>query len=75
MESKFVKPNEEVSFTCRSIGYPRPEISFMFLPCLEVPWRNCSASRTNKDKWDVSSIAGFVAFHLQDFQIVHLGLL
>ncbi|EAA10091.3 AGAP008813-PA, partial [Anopheles gambiae str. PEST] len=59
MESKFVKPNEEVSFTCRSIGYPRPEISFMFLPCLEVPWRNCSASRTNKDKWDVSSIAGF----------------
>ncbi|XP_040163745.1 vascular endothelial growth factor receptor 2 isoform X2 [Anopheles arabiensis] len=57
MESKFVKPNEEVSFTCRSIGYPRPEISFMFLPCLEVPWRNCSASRTNKDKWDSSSPA------------------
>ncbi|XP_050076574.1 vascular endothelial growth factor receptor 1 isoform X3 [Anopheles maculipalpis] len=55
MESKFVKPGEEVSFQCRSIGYPRPDISFAFLPCLGVPWTNCSIASSKDTNWDSSS--------------------
>ncbi|XP_053666437.1 vascular endothelial growth factor receptor 1 [Anopheles marshallii] len=55
MESKFVKPNEEVSFQCRSIGFPRPEISFAFLPCLAEPWTNCSIPSSKDTRWDSSS--------------------
>uniref|UniRef100_A0A182Q009 Vascular endothelial growth factor receptor 1 n=1 Tax=Anopheles farauti TaxID=69004 RepID=A0A182Q009_9DIPT len=55
MESKFVKSGEQVSFLCRSIGYPRPEISFMFLPCSDRPWRNCSIQATPSSDWDSSS--------------------
>ncbi|XP_052893749.1 vascular endothelial growth factor receptor 1 [Anopheles moucheti] len=52
MESKFVKPNEEVSFQCRSIGFPRPDISFAFLPCLAEPWTNCSIPSAKDSRWD-----------------------
>uniref|UniRef100_A0A182PT06 Platelet-derived growth factor receptor-like protein n=1 Tax=Anopheles epiroticus TaxID=199890 RepID=A0A182PT06_9DIPT len=52
MESMFVKPNEEVSFQCRSIGYPRPDISFAFIPCLEQPWKNCSIATDKSKNWD-----------------------
>ncbi|XP_035905716.1 vascular endothelial growth factor receptor 1-like isoform X3 [Anopheles stephensi] len=55
MESKFVKPGEEVSFQCRSIGYPRPDISFAFLPCLGNPWTNCSIPSSKETNWDSSS--------------------
>uniref|UniRef100_A0A182WA11 Receptor protein-tyrosine kinase n=1 Tax=Anopheles minimus TaxID=112268 RepID=A0A182WA11_9DIPT len=55
MESRFVKPNEEVSFQCRSIGFPRPDISFAFLPCLAEPWTNCSVAPLKKTDWDSSS--------------------
>ncbi|XP_049288619.1 platelet-derived growth factor receptor alpha-like isoform X2 [Anopheles funestus] len=53
MESKFVKPNEEVSFQCRSIGFPRPDISFAFLPCLAKPWTNCSIPSSKDTHWDL----------------------
>uniref|UniRef100_A0A182Y9A4 Platelet-derived growth factor receptor-like protein n=1 Tax=Anopheles stephensi TaxID=30069 RepID=A0A182Y9A4_ANOST len=53
MESKFVKPGEEVSFQCRSIGYPRPDISFAFLPCLGNPWTNCSIPSSKETNWDL----------------------
>ncbi|XP_049549465.1 vascular endothelial growth factor receptor 1-like isoform X4 [Anopheles darlingi] len=55
-EPKFVKPGETVDFMCRSIGYPVPVISFMFKPCLEEPWRNCSRMASSASaKWDSSS--------------------
>ncbi|XP_058060772.1 vascular endothelial growth factor receptor 1 [Anopheles bellator] len=54
MDSRFAKPGELVNFVCRSIGYPRPDISFMFQPCLEIPWKNCSIALTNSAKWDSS---------------------
>uniref|UniRef100_A0A182NT50 Ig-like domain-containing protein n=1 Tax=Anopheles dirus TaxID=7168 RepID=A0A182NT50_9DIPT len=44
MQSMFVKSGEKVSFLCRSIGFPRPEISVMFQPCSNNPkWTNCSS--------------------------------
>uniref|UniRef100_A0A182JHL4 receptor protein-tyrosine kinase n=1 Tax=Anopheles atroparvus TaxID=41427 RepID=A0A182JHL4_ANOAO len=56
MDSKFGKSGEDVTFTCRTIGYPRPDISFMFLPCLEAPWKNCSvATSKTSSKWDSPS--------------------
>ncbi|XP_049549464.1 vascular endothelial growth factor receptor 1-like isoform X3 [Anopheles darlingi] len=54
-EPKFVKPGETVDFMCRSIGYPVPVISFMFKPCLEEPWRNCSRMASSASaKWDTA---------------------
>ncbi|XP_035776812.1 platelet-derived growth factor receptor alpha-like isoform X2 [Anopheles albimanus] len=55
-ERKYVKSGETVDFMCRSIGYPVPVISFMFKPCLEEPWQNCSKMAIPASaKWDVSS--------------------
>ncbi|XP_035776814.1 platelet-derived growth factor receptor alpha-like isoform X4 [Anopheles albimanus] len=55
-ERKYVKSGETVDFMCRSIGYPVPVISFMFKPCLEEPWQNCSKMAIPASaKWDSSS--------------------
>ncbi|XP_058119992.1 vascular endothelial growth factor receptor 1-like [Anopheles ziemanni] len=56
MNSMFVKSGEDVTFKCRAIGYPRPDISFMFVPCLESPWKNCSIdARKKSSSWDSPS--------------------
>uniref|UniRef100_A0A182NT43 Ig-like domain-containing protein n=1 Tax=Anopheles dirus TaxID=7168 RepID=A0A182NT43_9DIPT len=53
MQSKFVKTGEQVSFLCRSIGFPRPEIFFMFQPCSNKPkWTNCSSQAPAASGWD-----------------------
>uniref|UniRef100_A0A2M4A517 Putative vascular endothelial growth factor receptor 1 n=2 Tax=Anopheles triannulatus TaxID=58253 RepID=A0A2M4A517_9DIPT len=55
-ERKYVRTGETVDFICRSIGYPVPVISFMFKPCLEEPWQNCSkVAIPASDKWDMAS--------------------
>ncbi|XP_053673665.1 vascular endothelial growth factor receptor 1 [Anopheles nili] len=57
IESKLVKPNEEVSFTCRGVGFPRPDLSFAFMPCQQQPWKNCSRTivEPKSTDWDSSS--------------------
>uniref|UniRef100_A0A182NA30 Ig-like domain-containing protein n=1 Tax=Anopheles dirus TaxID=7168 RepID=A0A182NA30_9DIPT len=56
MQSKFVKTGEQVSFLCRSIGFPRPEIFFMFQPCSNKPkWTNCFSQAPIASDWDSSS--------------------
>uniref|UniRef100_A0A182NT44 Ig-like domain-containing protein n=1 Tax=Anopheles dirus TaxID=7168 RepID=A0A182NT44_9DIPT len=53
MQSKFVKTGEQVLFLCRSIGFPRPEISFMFQPCSNKPkWTNCFSQAPAASGWD-----------------------
>ncbi|XP_049549466.1 vascular endothelial growth factor receptor 1-like [Anopheles darlingi] len=52
-ESKFVKPGETVDFMCRSIGCPVPVITFMFKPCLEESWQNCSMADKLAHNWNM----------------------
>uniref|UniRef100_A0A182NT45 Ig-like domain-containing protein n=1 Tax=Anopheles dirus TaxID=7168 RepID=A0A182NT45_9DIPT len=53
MQSKFVKMGEQVSFLCRSIGFPRPEITFLFQPCSNKPkWTNCFSQAPAASGWD-----------------------
>lgn len=42
MDSVYVKPSEQATFTCTSIGYPKPTMEFSFFACEETPWANCS---------------------------------
>uniref|UniRef100_A0A182NT48 Ig-like domain-containing protein n=1 Tax=Anopheles dirus TaxID=7168 RepID=A0A182NT48_9DIPT len=53
MQSKFVKTGEQVLFLCRSIGFPRPEITFLFQPCSNKnKWTNCSSQAPAASGWD-----------------------
>ncbi|XP_058451061.1 vascular endothelial growth factor receptor 1 isoform X2 [Malaya genurostris] len=38
----FARPKEMVTFVCTSIGYPKPNMRFAFIPCTGEPWTNCS---------------------------------
>ncbi|XP_053693410.1 vascular endothelial growth factor receptor 1 isoform X2 [Sabethes cyaneus] len=42
MNSIFARPKEMVTYVCSSVGYPKPNMRFVFMPCTGEPWTNCS---------------------------------
>ncbi|XP_055548127.1 vascular endothelial growth factor receptor 1 isoform X2 [Wyeomyia smithii] len=52
MSPIFARPKETVTYMCSSIGYPKPNMRFMFIPCTGEPWTNCSKPIQSKNVKD-----------------------